>query len=64
MLAHENYYSAFWTLWAGGSLKKSQMGMPKAGPDKPSKSNAILPGAAYSAQEEEAAPDHEEEDDE
>jgi len=46
------------------SLKQSLMEMPKAGPDKPSKSNAILPGAAYSAQEEEAAPDHEEEDDE
>jgi hypothetical protein len=46
------------------TLKQSLMEMPKAGPDKPSKSNAILPGAAYSAQEEESAPEHEEEDDE
>ena len=33
MLAHENYLSAFWTLWAGGSLKKSQM-VQKGDPHK------------------------------
>ena len=31
--AHENYLSAFWTLWAGGSLKKSQM-VQKGDPHK------------------------------
>ena len=41
------------------------MEMPKAGPEKSGRSNAILPGAAYSAQEEEeAGPEHEEDDDE
>ena len=33
MLAHENYLSAFWTLWAGGSLKKSEM-VQKGDPHK------------------------------
>ncbi|MBC8279943.1 MAG: hypothetical protein H8E48_04070 [Chloroflexi bacterium] len=47
------------------TLKTSLMGMPKAGPEKSGRSNAILPGAAYSAQEEEVpAPEHEEDDDE
>ena len=47
------------------SLKASLMEMPKAGPEKSGRSNAILPGAAYSAQEEEeAGPEHEEDDDE
>ena len=45
------------------SLKASLMEMPKAGPEKSGRSNAILPGAAYSAQEEEeAGPEHEEDD--
>ena len=47
------------------SLKASLMEMPKAGPEKSGRSNAILPGAAYSAQEEEeAGPEHEQDDDE
>lgn len=47
------------------SLKNTLLEMPKAGPGKSGRSNAILPGAAYSAQEdEEAAPEHEEDDDE
>ena len=47
------------------SLKASLMEMPKAGPEKSGRPNAILPGAAYSAQEEEeAGPEHEEDDDE
>ena len=40
MLAHENYFSAFWTLWAGGSLKKSQM-VQKGDPHKQSFSNEV-----------------------
>ena len=41
------------------------MDMPKAGPEKSGRSNAILPGAAYSTQEEDApSPEHEEDDEE
>ena len=40
MLADENYFSAFWTLWAGGSLKKSQM-VQKGDPHKQSFSNEV-----------------------
>ena len=47
------------------SLKQTLMAMPKAGPEKSGRSNAILPGAAYSAQEEDVpAPEHEEDDEE
>lgn len=44
------------------SLKKSLMDMPKPGPERPGRSNAILPGAAYSAQREEPAPEPDEDD--
>ncbi len=47
------------------SLKKSLMDMPKPGSEKSAgRSNAILPGVAYSSQREEAAPDPDEDDDE
>ena len=47
------------------SLKQTLMDMPKAGPEKSGRSNAILPGAAYSSQEEDApSPEHEEDDEE
>ncbi|MCH8297354.1 MAG: hypothetical protein IH873_04745 [Chloroflexi bacterium] len=44
------------------SLKKSLMDMPKPGPERSGRSNAILPGAAYSAQREEPAPEPDEDD--
>ena len=44
------------------SLKKSLLEMPKAGPDRASKSNAILPGASYSFQQDEPAPEPDEDD--
>ena len=44
------------------ALKELLMDMPKPGPERPSKSNAILPGAAYSSQREEPAPEPEEDD--
>jgi hypothetical protein len=46
------------------SLKKSLMDMPKAGSEKSGRSNAILPGIAYSSQREEVAPEPDEDDDE
>ena len=47
------------------SLKKSLMEMPKPGSEKSGgRSNAILPGVAYSSQREEAAPEPDEDDDE
>ena len=44
------------------TLKKSLMDMPKPGPERTGKSNAILPGAAYSSQIEEQAPEPDEDD--
>jgi len=44
------------------SLKKSLMAMPKAGPERSGKSNAILPGAAYASQREQEAPEPDEDD--
>ena len=46
------------------SLQKSLLAMPKAGPNRPSKANAILPGAAYASasQRAEAAPEPDEDD--
>lgn len=47
------------------SLKKTLLDMPKPGSEKSGgKSNAILPGVAYSSQREEAAPEPDEDDDE
>ena len=46
------------------SLKKSLLDMPKHGSEKSSRSNAILPGIAYSSQREEVAPDPDDDDDE
>ena len=43
-------------------LKKSLMDMPKAGPERSGKSSAILPGASYSSQREEPAPEPDEDD--
>jgi hypothetical protein len=46
------------------SLKKTLLDMPKPGSEKSGgKSNAILPGVAYSSQREEAAPEPDEDDD-
>ena len=44
------------------SLKKSLLDMPKAGPGRASKSNAILPGASFSVQRDEPAPEPDEDD--
>jgi len=44
------------------SLKKALMSMPKPGPERSSKSSAILPGAAYHSQREEPAPEPDEDD--
>lgn len=44
------------------TLKKSLMDMPKAGPERSGKSNAILPGAAYSSQRDAPAPEPDEDD--
>ena len=46
------------------SFKKTLMEMPKPGSEKSGKSNAILPGVAYSSQREEATPEPDEDDDE
>ncbi len=47
------------------SLKTALMEMPKPGSERTGgRSNAILPGAAYSSQREEAAPDPDDDDDE
>ena len=44
------------------SLKKSLLAMPKPGPERSGRSNAILPGAAYASQREESAPEPDEDD--
>lgn len=44
------------------SLKKSLLAMPKAGPERSGRSNAILPGTAYASQREERAPEPDEDD--
>ncbi|PKB71950.1 MAG: hypothetical protein BZY87_03000 [SAR202 cluster bacterium Io17-Chloro-G6] len=44
------------------TLKKSLMAMPKPGPERTGKSNAILPGAAYASQREEPAQEPDEDD--